>query len=229
MTGILPPNATALERALSGTSARLSDVPVVVRELWNPDACPAAHLPWLAWALSVDDWNAAWSDAQKRAVVAASYTVHTQKGTVGAMRAALGALGYAIELAEWFQESPPAAPYTFGVTAELGAAGLDARMWDEITAVALSAKNARSHLRYVRLRATVRGPLYVGGTTLSAEIVEVQPYQLREIEPRGPLYAGAALIVTEIVEILPLGAPVLALADGTPLALTDGALLRLLH
>lgn len=72
-------------------------------------------------------------------------------------------------------------------------------------------------------------PFYVGGTTLSAETVEIQPYQLTELESTGPLYVGAALIAVETVEILPLGNPVLALQDGTPLPLTDGAPLRLLH
>lgn len=226
---LLPPNATPQERALSQTMARLADSAPACRGMWDPDTCPAQHLPWLAWALSVDDWNAAWSDAQKRAVIRASYAVHKHKGTVGAIRAALSALGYSIELTEWHQESPPAAPYTFGVTADLWGTGIDVRMWEEITTVALAAKNIRSHLRYVRLRATVRGVLYVGGSTLSAEIVEVLPYQLREIEPRGPLYVAAAMITTETTEVYPRGAPVLTLANGAPLTLTDGAPLRLLH
>lgn len=226
---LLPPSATHAEVALSRAAARLADVDPQCRQMWDPATCPASHLPWLAWAFSVDEWDSGWTDAQKRDVIAASYTVHRHKGTVAAVRTALAALGYDTELSEWFQWTPQGEPYTFGVLGELDERGLPPTMYDDIERVALAAKNVRSHLAWIRLRATVRGAFYIGGTTVSAEVVEIEPYALTEIETSGPLYMGAALIVTEIVEILPLGAPVLALADGSPLALTDGAPLRLMH
>jgi len=226
---LLPPNASPEERGLALSIARLGDVPVRVREMWDPATCPASHLPWLAWAFSVDEWDSAWTDTQKRAVIEASYNVHLHKGTVGAVRSALAALGYDTEMSEWFQWSPEGEPYTFGVMGELDDRGLSVSMFDEIERTALATKNVRSHLAWIRLRATVRGAFYVGGTTLSAETVEVQPYSLTELESQGPVYVGAALIVYETVEILPLGLPVLALIDGEPLSLTDGAPLRLLH
>ena len=34
--------------------------------------CPADVLPWLGWALSVDDWDQDWSEQQKRSAIAAS-------------------------------------------------------------------------------------------------------------------------------------------------------------
>ena len=74
MTGILPPNATALERALADAGARLSDVPVVVRELWNPDACPAAHLPWLAWASTPKRTQTSYPSTRSDAGAAAQVT-----------------------------------------------------------------------------------------------------------------------------------------------------------
>ena len=42
---LLPPNATALERALASVIARISDVPVPIGDLWNPARCPAPLLP----------------------------------------------------------------------------------------------------------------------------------------------------------------------------------------
>lgn len=110
----LPPNATAAERAMAETVARVSDVPVPVGDLWNPQACPAALLPWLAWALSVDTWDAGWSEATKRAVIAASVAVHRRKGTPWAVRQAMtaaGAPGMTVE--EWFAYG--GAPYYFRV------------------------------------------------------------------------------------------------------------------
>ena len=226
---LLPPSASPMEVALSRAMARLANVPPFCRQMWDPATCPPSHLPWLAWAVSVDEWDSAWSDAQKRGVIEASYQVHRHKGTVGAVRRALAALGYNTELSEWFQWAPEGIPYTFGVTGEIGDEGLPPTMYDDIERVALATKNVRSHLAWIRLRATVRGKFYVGGTTISAEVVEIEPYSLTELQTQGPLYVGAALIVVETVEILPAGQPVLTLVDGAPLLLTDGAPLRLLH
>ena len=225
---LLPPSASSAEVAQSQAQARLADLPPKCREMWSPDTCPASHLPWLAWAFSVDEWDTHWSDAQKRAVIRASFTVHKHKGTVAALRTALDALGYDIELLEWFQEAPPGPPYTFGLTADVTDRGIVPGLWAEIEAVALDAKNARSHLRYVRLRARVHGPFFVGGAVLSAERVEVQPYMLTELEARGPFFAGGAVIGYETITLYPRGQRVLALIDGAPLQLTDGALLRLM-
>lgn len=88
---LLPNNATATERAIDAATDR--DIQILVSDLWNPAACPAALLPWLAWALSVDDWDAGWSDETKRSTIAVSLEVHRRKGTVWAMRAALRAAG----------------------------------------------------------------------------------------------------------------------------------------
>ncbi|WP_429884766.1 phage tail protein I [Geoalkalibacter halelectricus] len=92
---LLPPNSTALERALEGATERIGAAAVPVSDLWNPDTCPAAALPWLAWALSVDVWDSAWSEDIKRRVIAESIAIHRRKGTVWAVREALRAAGYA--------------------------------------------------------------------------------------------------------------------------------------
>lgn len=94
MTSILPPNSTDLELALEAATARIGAVPVPNATLWDAANCPAAFLPWLAFALSVDDWNPDWPEATKRAVIAASVSVHRRKGTVGAMRRAMIAADY---------------------------------------------------------------------------------------------------------------------------------------
>lgn len=90
---LLPPNATLAERALEGATSRISDVPVPVRESWDPDTCPEPLLPWLAWAFSVDEWDPSWSVETKREVIRVSYAQHRRKGTVGAVKRALAAAG----------------------------------------------------------------------------------------------------------------------------------------
>lgn len=92
---LLPPNATALERALEApVGAAIGALPVPLRYLWKPEAIPSAVLPWLAWALSVDEWNDAWPETIKRAIIAKSIELHRIKGTPDAVRLALAALGY---------------------------------------------------------------------------------------------------------------------------------------
>ena len=226
---LLPPSATHAEVAVSRAMSRLADVEPQCRQMWDPATCPPSHLPWLAWAFSVDEWDSGWTATQKRAVINASYTVHRHKGTVGAVRRALAALGYDTELSEWFQWLPQGEPYTFGVMGEIGDAGLPPTMYDDIERVALATKNVRSLLAWIRLRATVRGKFYIGGTTLSAEIVSVEPYKLTELETQGALFVGGAFITYETVEIFPRGPAVLALIDGAPLALADAAPLALMN
>jgi phage tail P2-like protein len=80
---LLPPNATSQERDMANTVARISDVPVPVRDVWNVQTCPSAILPWLAW-----------SDDTKRAVIASSISLHRIKGTVASVKRALAVAGY---------------------------------------------------------------------------------------------------------------------------------------
>lgn len=54
---LLPPNNTPQERALEATTARISDIPVPLRQLYNPDTCPINLLAWLGWQLSTDSWK----------------------------------------------------------------------------------------------------------------------------------------------------------------------------
>ncbi len=91
---ILPPSSTVLERALEQTCAeRLQALPAVVASLWNAGNCPAALLPYLAWALSVDEWDEGWGVDKKRSVINESRLVHQQKGTPAAIRRALASIG----------------------------------------------------------------------------------------------------------------------------------------
>jgi phage tail P2-like protein len=90
---LLPPNATPQEAAIDLASARIGDVPVPLDRLWNPLTCPESALPWLAWALSVDEWDAGWPEDRRRATIAQAVFVHRRKGTLASVRAALSAAG----------------------------------------------------------------------------------------------------------------------------------------
>lgn len=74
--------------------ARLGEVDTPARLMWNPLQIPAAYLPWLAWALSVDDWDPDWDEETKREVIAGSVEVHRVKGTRRSVEMALQSTGY---------------------------------------------------------------------------------------------------------------------------------------
>ena len=99
--GLLPANATALERALEGVLVDMLDTtPIPIRTLRDVATCPEEWLPWLAWERDVDVWNGDWPTALKRAVVAASFLLHSEKGTVAADRRILDGAGAVYSYAE---------------------------------------------------------------------------------------------------------------------------------
>lgn len=74
--------------------SRLGDVPVPVGTLWNPALCPVALLPWLAHALAVPVWDAGWSEAVKRQVLALAGELNDRRGTRWAVLEALSQAGF---------------------------------------------------------------------------------------------------------------------------------------
>ena len=152
---LLPANATALERAIEAAQARLSDVPVPVDVLWDPQGCPAEMLPWLAWAWSVDEWDAGWPEEIKRRVLAAAPDVHRLKGTRAAVERSLEAIGVFADIVEWWQRSPKGQPGTFSVTAwvnvqlEAGGAVLTERVQQQIGNIIRRAKPVSRAYEYV--------------------------------------------------------------------------------
>ena len=186
-------------------TARIGGVPVRIKEVFNPATCPASHLPWLAWALSVDTWDSNWTDTHKRAAIHSSIYVHRHKGTVGAVKAALAALGYRVSVIEWFTEVPAATPYTFSLDIEVSDRGISDHVYVEAERVALATKNARSHLTRVRAIARSDSALFVGAAITVGEIVEVMPYQLSNLSTNALTYLGACLASYEATTIFPGG------------------------
>lgn len=146
MSDLLPSNATAQERAQAETVARISDVPVVVREVWTPDTCPENVLPWLAWAFSVDDWDTNWTTEQKRQTIKQSIVSQRIKGTTGAVKKQLAALGYDVQIVEWFKQTPAGEPYTFEIYITASQYPLSQADLKKIFQVIDTNKNLRSHM-----------------------------------------------------------------------------------
>lgn len=172
MTTLLPNNATPQEEAIDLATARVGAVPMPNRSLWTPETCPADLLPWLAWAVSVDEWNPAWTETQKRGVIKASFAVHKRKGTRGALNSAIEGIGYDATITEWWEQTPEAAPYTFAALVTVEQEPLPTlSVYQSIIDVIESAKNARSHFDGIEIQAISRGGEFYGAAAISGETV----------------------------------------------------------
>lgn len=150
---LLPPSAAPGTRALAGALARISDVPVPLRQLWNPYTCPLALLPWLAWALSIDAWKSYWPESVKRERVAQAIAIQRHKGTAESVRAVVQSFGGAVQLREWWQQSPAGTPHTFELWLTLTGAGgttATADYVDDVIAEVTRTKPVRSHFTFTQ-------------------------------------------------------------------------------
>lgn len=178
---LLPPAQTRLEAALGRSMPAVGLTPEIIATLWNPWAIPPALLPWLAWALSVDEWEDAWSDAAKRQSIADSIAIHKRKGTVWAVKRAIGVTGYRATLTEAWQTEPPGVPHTFRVDVEIGDRGLDDAALASIERRIDAAKPERSHYD-VRLIARSDCAVHAALVTLSGDDVSIYPLQISTID-----------------------------------------------
>lgn len=168
---LLPPNATQGELALELVMSHVGDQLFDVRDAKNADLCPVDLLPWLAWENAITWWDPTWTEEQKRGAIKSAPAVNKKRGTLGAVKQALAAVGYAVDVIEWFNETPPAEPHTFRIVVN---GNVDTPTLAKIHNQVIDAKNCRSWLSSIDIRPQiVRGPFYVGGAivaTLTAEI-----------------------------------------------------------
>lgn len=176
---LLPPNATAQEIALSAAAFRIGSVPVPLRTLYQPAATPLAALPALAWSVSLDEWNTDWTETQKRQAVADSLYVHRHKGTAGAVKRALQALGLDVQVQEWFSQTPAGDPFTFRLLLTADQIGFNQDALQRLLYVVASTKNLRSHLSDVVPRVvTTAGPQVAAVSHVGTEVTAGFGYSL---------------------------------------------------
>lgn len=157
---LLPSNATSTERKLSLVGSRMLSIPIPVSDVWSPWKAPEQVLPWLAWALSVDNWDKNWSVEQKRAVIADAPISQKIKGTIGAVESNLIALGVTIRIQEWFNQIPEGEPYTYILWLDVKDDVLDKAKIDRILDIIATKKNLRSHMQTVRISAKAENQAY---------------------------------------------------------------------
>ncbi|HDS3107808.1 phage tail protein I, partial [Escherichia coli] len=157
---LLPTGSSPLEVAAARACAEIEKTPVSIRELWNPDTCPANLLPWLAWSFSVDRWDDKWPEATKRAVIHDAYFIHCHKGTIGAIRRVVEPLGYLIEVREWWQLNEE--PGTFRIVVGVLEQGITEEMYQELERLVADAKPASRHLTGLAISLSTTGNIFAG-------------------------------------------------------------------
>ncbi|MGO1072106.1 phage tail protein I [Lysobacter sp. CA199] len=183
MNSLLPPNATALQCALEATNAALAEVPIPLRKIRDPDRCPLAFLPWLAWDRSIDSWKPYWSEHVKRARVRTATEIQRRKGTAQSVRDVVSAFGGAVVLREWWQMEPKGPPHTFDVqltvSGEAGQVATKEFVADVIAEIART-KPVRSHFTFTQ------GAYAVGGVGIAAaaRVAVHRRLQFQAIEPK---------------------------------------------
>lgn len=174
---LLPPNASAGEKAFEQATARIGAVPVVqLASLWRPDTCPVALLPWLAWAVGVEVWSSAWDEATKRAAIAAAPYIKRHKGTRGAVNRALTVLGFPFVVTElWTIETRAPHPFRYHLSIDVTGRGASLDDIDQITASVDAAKSLRSLMTRFELTSRIATDTYTAAAAYGGMTVTIFP------------------------------------------------------
>lgn len=199
---ILPGQSADLEIELEKALSHIETVEIPIRTLWDPWRCPLVALPYLAWALSVDQWESSWPETTKRRVVASSLDLHRIKGTRPAVEMALEALGVKVDIVEWFETEIREQPGTFALTAwvtenltSAEAGLLNEEVYRQIRVAVDNAKNLRSHYTF-KVGAQFEPATVSAGATMGAAAIARREAEARQdpIEPfQATLGAGGAM------------------------------------
>ncbi|NVK42106.1 MAG: phage tail protein I [Oceanospirillaceae bacterium] len=174
MASLLPPNATDLERDLETVSARISNVPVNVRDIWNADNCPAELLPWLAWSLSIDTWRTYWPEHVKRARIKSAIQVQRKKGTKRSVLEVAQSFGAESSLSEWFEQTPMGPPHSFKILLNVNELGAQTQEYtSDIVQEISRVKPCRSYFE-VQQGLTVSGSLALSGAIRVAKFIRIE-------------------------------------------------------
>ena len=162
---LLPPNATAFERALEAALAQNVEVPI--RKLWSAADCPVELLPYLAWALGVEEWDPLWPVAVKRAAVANAFAVHREKGTLAGLKRVLSTAGAEYEYTE--------RPAGVAMTAKLSILNSNAVYLPNIARAVNRVKRASLKLD-IELLSAATGEIPIAAGLGAATVVEISDW-----------------------------------------------------
>ncbi|HCB1504102.1 TPA: phage tail protein I [Citrobacter freundii] len=198
---LLPPSASRMERVAARVCASLGEMPVPLRQLWNPWTCRADLLPYLAWAFSVDRWDESWAENVKRRVVQDAFYIHQHKGTTSAVRRVVEPFGFLIRIIEWWQTGEK--PGTFRLDIGVQDQGITEETYLELERLIGDAKPCSRHLVGMSINLQTSGPYFVGAATYTGEEITIYPYINETIISGGTAYEGGAVHVIDTMRVNP--------------------------
>jgi phage tail P2-like protein len=198
---LLPSNQTPLEAALA-IAMTLQVDPSVLATLNDPWHCPAEVLPWLAWALNVDIWDAGWPEQMQRTVIAGTRELKRHKGTSWAVKQALNLMGYTVDFRAWWQQTPPGMPYTGTLGIDVTGIAINDSDWARIDAAVAAFKSARS-VYLMRSVYSLRAAQFVGATLIAGGVTTIYPAASQPTLWTAGAYTGAALSVVSSNTVYP--------------------------
>lgn len=198
---LLPRTSVRLERLAAQALADIRRVPIPLRQLYDPDACPVELLPYLAWTFSVDRWDPAWPEAAKRAAIRAAYFIHQHKGTIGALRRVVEPLGYLIEVQEWFQTEPSGKPGTFALKVGVTDEGISEETYRELTRLIDDAKPLSRHLTGLAISLGATGMAHVATLAYDGDELDIYPPAPRDLDVMGSFGLGGRDHTVDIMDI----------------------------
>ena len=197
---LVPSNASSIERDMAALTAYVDQIdPAIVATIWDAWRCPTVLLPWLAWALSVDIWDDAWTEIDKRQAIADSPEYHRRKGTLWAIERLLALDGQPYELTEWFDRVPQGRRGTLSVHIE---ADLDriGGILKRIRPLLMTSK-PKSRPFFLGSGDVIHGDIVIGGSVLIEEDIDVGPFSFSAESPEGTLVVGVGAIIEETTTI----------------------------
>lgn len=203
-SSLLPPNSSALEKALDiGFGVLLDRIAPPFPELMNPTGTPLAFLPYLAADRGVSEWSSEASEVEKRLTVQLAWPTARQAGTRQALENAAMGLRLRPEVRAWYEQTPPGPPYSFTVrafTEQPYSEAIDARL-DRRLAEAKSERDLLS----VSVGLSAFGNHVIGAATVCGELTTVYPIVLEGLEVSGLAFKAGALYTVETSTIYPQG------------------------
>lgn len=142
---LLPPNSSELERYIADVTNRIDNLETPIRDIWDPDTCPSALLPWLAWAFSVDAWKDYWDESTKRQIIKRAVSIARQKGTRKSVSDVVKSFGANLIMREWWERTPKGEPHTFDIVINYSGETVTEDLQDDVLAEISRVKPARSH------------------------------------------------------------------------------------
>jgi phage tail P2-like protein len=205
MNSLIPDSASPFLQELMQTSAPLEMIdPSLIETIWDAWSCPAALLPWLAWALSVDQWDDGWDEITKRQTIAQSPEYHEIKGTRAAVETALALTKRSFEINEWYELTPFARRGTASIFVASDVLDDPIQLRARVKSLIVASK-PKSRAITIGIGMMAVGPMVLCSGSASASALTIAPYNpsMPEIRDILPMRIGQG--TESVLTLQPLG------------------------